>query len=160
MSDATASPQERRRDLAGTILAVLVALVGGYVVFATRHMSPMGAVFPRTIAVIMIIAALALLARTLFRATAPAGSDAPAGSAARRIAVGVLILGWALAFPVIGFVTTGIVAFLAILAVANHDPWQPRRTALYVATAVVVVLVAYLLLTSILNVPVPRGMLI
>ena len=82
------------------------------------------------------------------------------GSTPRRAAVAVLILVWALVFPVVGFVTTGIVAFLAILAVANHDPWRPRRTVLYVATAVVVVLAAYLLLTSVLNVPVPQGMLI
>ena len=160
MSETTAPSPERRRDLAGTILAVLVVLIGGYVLVATQHMSPMGAVFPRTIAVIMIITALGLLARTLLRASPPADADGAGGSSWRRAAVIVLILAWALAFPIVGFVTTGIVAFLAILAVANHDGWEPRRTAVYVATTVLVVVLAYLLLTSVLNVPVPRGLLV
>lgn len=149
------------RDLPSMVLGGALALIGAFLLLQTRGMSPLGAVFPRTIAAIMVVASLALAVVALRRAPSPAEPDgATPGSLGRRVAL-ILIMGvWVLAFPIVGFIVSGVVAFLALLAVANHDGWEPRSTALYAATAVVVVVGAYALITGVLNLPVPRGFLI
>ena len=153
--------EAKTRDLPTIVLAALFVLIGGYVLWATQTMSAMGAVFPRTIAGVLVLASLALLVVQLLRPGRAAPEDASVGgSTSRRLAVVAVMLAWALLFPTLGFVTSGIVAFVVIALAANYDRLGPQRAALYLGTAVVVVVLFWLLMRNVLNIPVPAGVLV
>lgn len=149
----------RERDLPGLAIALVLIGIGGGVLLGTSAMSPMAAVFPRTIALAMMVAAALLAMQSLRRRAAREADARPDGSMVRRALLMVSMLAWALLLPVLGFVTTGLAGFVALLAIANHDGWRPGRTLAYLTVALVTVLLAWLLLRQVLNVPLPRGVL-
>ncbi len=148
-----------RRDPASLILALVLVLIGGYVLVATASMSAMGAVFPRTIAVVMIVTAVLLAAVKLYRPSARSGAGEEGGSPLRRLALVGVVLAWAVLFPYVGFVVTGLVAFFLVCLIAEHDCLTVRHLLLFAAVDLVLVVGSWLLLASALNVPFPRGVL-
>lgn len=166
-SDA-ATDRPRRRDWPGTIAAVIFILLGLWVLQQSRSMTAMGAVFPTAIAIAMIVFSIALLIANLRpRKTLQDGATVSeetirprtAESTPRRLALVGVLVAWALLLPVIGFLVTSLVAFLAVLVIANYDSWTARRVIGFVAGSVVVVAAFYLLLVKVLQVPMPAGLL-
>ena len=152
-------PPAVRRDPASLILALVLVLIGGYVLFATASMSAMGAVFPRTIAIVMIVTSVLLAAVKLYRPSVRDEAGEESGSPVRRMALIGVVLAWAVLFPYVGFVVTGLVAFFLVCLIAEHDPLTVPRLLLFAAVDLVLVVGAWLLLASALNVPFPRGVL-
>ena len=147
-----------RRDPASLILALVLVLIGGYVLFATASMSAMGAVFPRTIAIVMIVTSVLLAAVKLYRPSARSDAEA-GGSPVRRATLIAVVLAWAVLFPYVGFVVTGLVAFFLVCLIAEHDRLTVPRLLLFAVVDLVLVVGTWLLLASVLNVPFPRGVL-
>lgn len=147
------------RDFGSIVIAVIAFLIGGCVLYATTAMTAMGAVFPRTVAIIMMVAAILLIVSKLLRP----GGDAVAGaggSRVRRAALISVLLAWSVLFPRLGFVVTSFAGFVAICFIADHDPPSIKRFAAYMAVGLVLVVGAWQLLSTVLNVPFPRGLLI
>lgn len=162
MTENSGSADPQFRDLPSIGLAVLFVIFGAWVLSETGPMTAMGSVFPRAIAIAMIVFSVALIIQQL-RRPARAGSDplvTPSGSSPRRIALAAVMAVWALAMPVVGFFVTSLLAFLVLLAVANYDGWTVRRAVGYGAVGLAVVTGFYVLFVKILLVPVPGGWLL
>ncbi len=144
------------RDLPG-IAGCVLAIAGG--ALAWHHageFSPMGAVFPRTIAAVMMVAAAAYIATALLRPSArPQGAG---GSAWRRVALVVVMAAWSILLERVGFLVTSAACFAAILVIANYDRWTPRAAAAYALAGAVVVGGLYAVFRFLLLVPLPPGM--
>lgn len=151
MSDATPRP-----DVAGLVGCAIATVLGIGALFASRDYSPLGSVFPRTIAALMIVFALAYAITTLRR---PKPVSRPtAGSTPRRAATMVVMLAWAFALAPVGFLFSSVVASLALLLIANHDRWTARTVLLYGLSMALVLGALYSLFRFALQVPLPVGL--
>lgn len=161
MTDGIDGADRQDRDYPSIGLAILFVLLGGWVLMQTGEMTALGSIFPRAIAIAMIVLSLALIVQQLRRPVRPAQDRPPApdGSAGRRAALVAVMAAWVLLMPLVGFFVTSLLAFLALLAVANYDGWTARRLALYGAAGLAVVAGFYLLFVKVLLVPVPAGWL-
>ena len=147
-----------RLDAPGIAGSVLAIVGGGLAWYHAGDFSPMGSVFPRTIAAIMMVAAAVYIAVSVLRPSAPA-ARAP-GSAWRRIALIVVMAAWSLLLEKVGFLATSLACFAAILVIANYDRWTPRMAALYALAGGGVVGGLYAIFRFGLLVPLPPGMLL
>jgi hypothetical protein len=147
-----------RRDIAGIAGSAFFIVIGVLAILGAREFSPLGAVFPRTIAAAMIISALAYIALALLRPQAPAARAI--GSRWRRGALIGVLLAWAFLFEHVGFLVTSMAAYAAILVIANYDRWTPRSAFVYTAVGAVVLGGLYAIFRFLLQVPLPQGLLL
>lgn len=147
-----------RRDYRSIAGSVVFILVGATALYHSREFSPLGAVFPRTIAVAMIVLSAVYIAVSMLRPKAPAAHRP--GSAWRRIALVAVMVLWSVFLERIGFLTTSVTAFAALLVIANYDRWTPRMAVTYAGVAAVVLGGLYAVFRFGLQVPLPQGILI
>lgn len=147
-----------RRDVPGMVGSAIFIVAGALALYYSREFSALGAVFPRAIAVAMIVLCAVYIAVSLLRPKAPP-AQAP-GSAWRRVALVVVMVLWSVMLDKIGFLTTSVTAFAALLVVANYDRWTPRMAVIYAAVAAVVLGGLYAIFRFGLQVPLPPGILI
>lgn len=146
------------RDLPGTIIAVVFILMGALFWWDTTDMSDADSyVFPRSIIVLMIAFSLALIVRNLTVGARP--RQTAEGSWPRRIGLVVVMLLGALAMPLVGFLPAGIAIFLALLPLAQYDPWTPYRRIVFPLVGIAIVVGFYVLFSETLRVPLPVGSL-
>jgi putative tricarboxylic transport membrane protein len=147
-----------KRDLRGIIASAAFAVIGGLAIYYSQEFSPLGAVFPRTIAAAMIVLCAVYIAVALLQ---PIDIEKPEpGSAPRRIALAITMLGWALLLEPLGFLLTSIVCFTAALVIANYDRWTPRLAVVYAGIGILVLGTLYGLFSYVLQVPFPKGILL
>lgn len=145
-----------RRDVPGLVGCAIAAAIGVAALAASSDFSPLGAVFPRTVAGLMVAFALFYIVQALRRPTPAARQEA--GSWLRRIGTAVGMLAWAFALAPVGFLFSSVCACLLLLLLAQHEPWTPR-TALGYGLAMLLVLGAlYSLFRFALQVPLPVGL--
>lgn len=147
-----------RRDVRGIAGSAVFIVVGVLAIWHSSEFSPLGSVFPRTIAAAMIVLAAVYIAMALLRPQAPEAMAA--GSNWRRSALIVVLLAWAFLLETIGFLSTSVLAYAAILVIANYDRWTPRLALAYTAVGAVVLGGLYTVFHYLLQVPLPRGMLL
>ena len=146
-------------DLGGAIVAALLVIGGGLAIWdTTRYSDADSMIFPRAVAIAMIVFSLGFLLQWLV-GRAPAAEAQAGGSWTRRILLVVSMLVASLAMPWIGFVATALVCFGAVLLIAMHDPWTPQRALVYPLVGVAVVVGFYSLFAYGLHVPLPQGRL-
>ena len=152
---------EKARDVPGMVLAGLFVLTGLAVFWETSDLSMMGAVFPRTIAVGLIAFSLLLIGLNMRRppAVLPAAPPEHAESTPRRLGLAAVMLGWSLLMPVVGFIESSLVSFVALLVIAEYEQWTLRRVLVFGAISVAVVMSFYYLLEEVLLISVPDGWL-
>ena len=156
---AEAVPAARVRDIGGMILAAIFIVVGGLALLDTSRMSMMGSVFPRAISILLIGLSLTLLALSfLGRGVRPPKPETDAASR-RRIILAVIFGLWVFAIPLLGFATSSLIAFVAMMFLAEYE----RQTAVVwlrrTATAVATVIIFWLLMSEVLLLRVPSGFL-
>lgn len=151
MTDATA-----RRDVPGLIGCALAVVIGIAALANSGDFSPLGSVFPRTIAGLMIVLA-ALYAALAVRRPQPIGAAA-GGSVLRRAGTALVLLVWAFALQPVGFLFSSVCGCIALLLLAQHDPWTPRTGLIYGLAASLVLGALYALFRFVLQVPLPVGL--
>ena len=126
----------------------------------TADMTPMGAVFPGAISTMLGLLSLLLIGTQVRRPARPASATPEAGgSMPRRVALVAVIAAWAMLMPVVGFFTTGLTAFLAIIAIATFDRLDARTAAIYAFTGLLVVGSFQVLMDGVLGLRMPMGWL-
>ena len=150
---------ENSRDYAGIAFAVGFIALGIWAISETREMSDMGATFPRTIGIAMIVFSLAFIVLSVV-GKGRARALPEAGSTPKRVVLIVVTLAWVLLLSIVGFYVTSLVAFVALCFVANYDPITPRMVLIWIASAFGVVTAFYLLFAKALLVPLPTGILL
>jgi putative tricarboxylic transport membrane protein len=143
------------RGIAGCAIAIAGA---GLAWYYAKDFSDMGAVFPRTIAAVMMILAAVYIAFAVLRPKAQA-KPAP-GSAARRAGLVAVMVAWSALLEPLGFLTTSIACFTAILAIANYDRWTPRLAVTYAIAGAVILGGLYAIFRFVLQVPLPTGLML
>lgn len=131
--------------------------LGLFMVVGARAMTPLGAVFPRTIGWAMIVIAAILVVTTVLRGLPPRRYEP--GSTLRRSALVAIMAAWVVLLPTLGFFATSGLAFAGLLVVANYDGWTLRRVVLYGGAAVALLTGFYFLFVELLHVPAPGGLL-
>lgn len=147
-----------RRDTPGIVGSAVFIIIGMLAIWGAREFSPLGTVFPLTMAAVMIACAVVYIAIALLRPQAP--PTTPAGSHWRRGALIAVLLAWSFLFEKFGFLATSIVAYAAILVIANYDRWTPRLAIVYTVVGAVVLGGLYAIFHFALQVPLPRGTLL
>ena len=141
------------------IVGCVFAIAGGAAAwYHAKEFSAMGAVFPRTLSIAMIIGAAAYIVVALLR-PAPQAAHAP-GSTWRRFALVGVMAAWSLLLESVGFLAMSSACFAAILLIANYDRWTPRMALVYTAASAIVVGGLYAIFRFVLLVPLPEGMLL
>lgn len=155
-----ASVREKRyRDIPGMITAVLFIGLSILIYLGAQHMSPLGAVFPRTIAAVLGILSLALIVINLRRPKGARARLAIGTALLRRLALSMTMLFWVVLMPVIGFLVTSSVAFLAIMTIADHDRPVARTWIVWVISGVLITTAFWWLMANVLLLRMPQGLL-
>ena len=148
------------RDMASMVMACLFIIMGVVALWDTTNMMDSDSyVFPRAIAIAVILLSLALIVWKLAKPAAKKDAEGIGASNFRRIAlVGVMLLS-CLLMPWLGFLISGFATFFLLMLVAMYDPWTRTKIIIYPLIAVVVVLGFYGLFAHLLQVPLPVGTL-
>ncbi|GGX77457.1 hypothetical protein GCM10007160_00840 [Litchfieldella qijiaojingensis] len=163
MSDAMPKARASRGEIraacsarAEYLLPLLFIALGSLCFWQARDMSQLGAVFPMTIAAVMILASvLRLLQLTLHRVID--NIERHQDSTPRRVLLVVAMAVWALLMPWAGFLLTGLASFVTLMLIAQHDAWTSKRLVSYLIAGAVLVACFYGLFALLLNVPLPVG---
>ena len=151
-------PARHRRDVGGMVFAALFILLGTYALWDTEDTSPLGSVFPVTMASAMIVLSLVYIGVALARPVPVREGDATE-STPRRVLLVLVMFAWVAAMPWLGFAAAGLGGFLLLTAIAHHDAWTARRAVVYALTGAAVVAGFQALFAVALKVPLPKGWL-
>ena len=160
--EAAPSTQRPYRDMPAIVFGVVFLVVGVLAYMQTKDMSAMGSVFPGALAVALVLLSALLIAFQIGRPAAPRSVDVSAEgkpSTARRTAIVVALVVWAMLMPLLGFFVTSLAAFLVMIAIASFERLTLRVMAVYAVSAVVIVGAFHLLMTYVLNLRMPLGLL-
>jgi putative tricarboxylic transport membrane protein len=149
-------------DLTGAAVALAFAALGGFAVVESLGMTTLGAIFPRTVGGVLIGLSLVQFGLALTGRggqSSGEGSDTGHEGMERRIALIVVMIAWALLFPVIGFVVTSVVAGIALLFIAEHERPSPLGRLVRIAAVIAMVAAFYWLMVVVLFIPMPRALL-
>lgn len=110
-------------------------------------------VFPRTVAIVLVICALIAFITTMIKGDESEGFGQ--GTWWRRLLlVASLLIACAL-MPQIGFLWAGIVSFVGGLIAAMHDKWTVKAALIYGLSGLVIMSAFYALFKFVLLVPLP-----
>jgi|GEM_PF-450954 len=144
------------RDVYGLAFCVLFLMVGGAIWWASIDYSELGAVFPRTIATLLILLSATNIVRVIFW---PQVTEYDFdGSNIRRLLLFFTLIVWAFTLEVFGFLTTSIVGFILILLISNYDKWTLKRALGLVLSGLFILIFLFVIFKVVLHVPLPTGM--
>jgi putative tricarboxylic transport membrane protein len=151
-------------DWAGAAGAVVFALVGAYVLWASLSMSTNAAAFPRSVGALLVGLSLIQLFRSATGRSSTILEEGVSLSAQkvglrRRLTLIATMIAWAILFPIVGFVVTSFVAALVLTAISQFGRITAIRAAIYGVSITVLVFSFYLLMVHVLNIPLPRALL-
>lgn len=151
----------KTRDVGGLVMSSLFILIALVALWDTTHMMDSDSyVFPRAIAIAMIVLNLLLIGRNLLNLTDDKKVVPKAGaSTTRRIA---LIAGMLIScgtMPYLGFMISGIITFVFLMVVSMYDEWSAKTKVIYPGVALALVVGFYMLFSKVLLVPLPVGLL-
>ncbi|MEH6648718.1 MAG: tripartite tricarboxylate transporter TctB family protein [Motiliproteus sp.] len=151
----------RQRDIGGIICAALFILLGVACLYETTLMTdPDSYVFPRMVIAGLMGLSLVLIINALMKpdtVVTDENASAVAPSNSRRILLVVSMLGATLLMPWVGFLLSGLGAFVALMLLSQYDPWTQGKIWLYSLVAVAIVCGFYGVFSYLLNVPLPEG---
>ena len=135
-------------------MSAMFMLVGAVTLYdAASYTDRDSQVFPRTVAVILIVTAGISLFTRLLRPSDNGGIGP--GSWWRRILLVATMLVACLLMPKIGFLPAGAIAFAGGLIAAMHDKWTAKTVLLYWISGAVVMVCFFSLFKYVLHVPLP-----
>ena len=150
-----------RRDVGGMVMAAVFILIAVIALWDTTTMVDADSyVFPRAVAIAMIVFCLMLIAWDLIRPGPGNGEAAVQGASnVRRVGLVMAMLVSTALMPWLGFLISGFTAFILIMLIAMYDRWTPFRTLVYPLVCAAFVVGFYFLFAELLLVPLPVGSL-
>lgn len=110
-------------------------------------------VFPRTVAIVLVICALIAFITTMIKGDESEGFGQ--GTWWRRLLLVASLLVACALMPQIGFLWAGIVSFVGGLIAAMHDKWTVKAALIYGLSGLVIMSAFYALFKFVLLVPLP-----
>ena len=163
-SDPERLAQARGPDWAGAVGAVIFAVIGAYVLWASLEMSTNAAAFPRAVGAILLGLSVIQFVRSATGRSSTVLEEGvsladQAVGLGRRLTLIATMVTWAILFPHIGFVVTSFVAALVLTVTAQFGRLSPTRAVIYVICIAVFVFGFQLLMVRVLHIPLPRALL-
>jgi hypothetical protein len=156
----TESNMQQQRDIGGMIVSALLIIVGVVAIWDTTSMLDSDSyVFPRAVAGSMIGLSILFIVKQ-FVAPSQGRNDeegSAGGSHIRRACLVVAMVVSALLMPMIGFLISGVLVFIAIMMLAMYDEWTAKLKVVFPLVGVVIVGGFYLMFAELLLVPLPVG---
>ncbi len=146
----------RRADGGAAVVAALLIAVAAAALWQSRELSPLGAIFPRTIGAAMLLAGGIVLWRAL-RGLAPETRGLPREGAVRGILMVGVTAAWIALLERAGFAVAGVVAFFLLALITDREPPTVRRLLGFIVVSLVVVIGFQLLFVHGLKVQLPAG---
>jgi len=150
-----------RRDVGGMVTAAVFILMAVVALWDTTNMVDADSfVFPRAVAIAMIIFCMLLIVWGLIRPDLGNGEvSAPGASTVRRVSLVAAMIVSTAAMPWLGFLVSGFAAFVSIMFIAMYDQWTSFRKLVYPLVCAAFVVGFYFLFAELLLVPLPVGSL-
>jgi uncharacterized membrane protein len=156
----TTPRSQSARDVGGMITACVFIVLACIALWDTTTMMDSDSyVFPRAIAIALIVFSLLLILYNLIRPGERAPVTAGGESTPRRVMLVAVMLLSCFAMPWLGFLLCGMVSFGLLMMVSMYEPWTTKRRLIYPVVAVAVVAGFYTLFSTFLMVPLPVGFL-
>jgi putative tricarboxylic transport membrane protein len=142
-----------RRDWPGAAAALVCTALATAVLDASAGYTRFGALFPRTVALVMLGlgVAIVLLSLTRPRPVTPR----PAETLWRVAGIVAAVALWMGSIPVLGFFAASLLGFALAGLVARHDPWTLRDLGIHALVTLATVSALYLLFLHGLGVRLP-----
>lgn len=149
-----------RHDIASIGMAVLFIVVGLFVLYDTTTYQDLdSSVFPRTVALLMIVFSVVLIVWNLLKPQVAEAAEGEGGSTVRRVVLVLVMIAASAAMPYIGLLLSALISFGVLMAVAMFEPWTRTRLIVYPLSAVVLVVGFHWLFGDLFQVPLPQGIL-
>lgn len=151
----------KTKDVGGLVMSCLFIIISLVALWDTTNMLDSDSyVFPRAIAIAMIVLNLLLIGRNLLHFTDKENGTANTGASnARRIALIAGMLIGCVMMPIFGFMISGIITFVFLMLVSMYDRWSGKIMIIYPLVALSLVVGFYMLFSKVLLVPLPVGVL-
>lgn len=149
----------QKRDMATVVVACLFVILAIVSLWDTTTMMDSDSyVFPRAIAIVMILLSLTLIIWNLVKPVAEIKETVKDVSTIRRISLVVVLLFSCLLMPWLGFLISGFATFILLMLVSMYDEWSPGKRIIYPLVAATIVAGFYTLFSKLLLVPLPVGL--
>jgi Tripartite tricarboxylate transporter TctB family len=153
-----AAPSSGRIDTGAVVVSTLLLIVAAAALWESRQFSSFGAIFPRTIAAVQLVAGAIVLWRALRRRSAPTRGLRSDGLLRGLLLIAVMSI-WIVLLERTGFVAAGVLAYVALALVTERERITFGRVLRFLAVAVVFVAGFQLLFVRVLKVQLPGGAL-
>lgn len=148
------------RDTGGMVMACLFIMMAVIALWDTTNMMDSDSfVFPRAIAIAIILFSLALIVWNLIKPVTEKKETVADASTLRRTALVAVMLASCALMPWLGFLLSGFATFVLLMLVAMYDKWTSKKVIIYPLIAAAVVAGFYTLFSKLLLVPLPVGLL-
>ena len=148
------------RDTGGTVVCCLFILLAAVSLWDTTHMLDSDSyVFPRAIAIALILFSITLIFWNILRPSVVKGQEPQKASTIRRTLLVILMLVSCLCMPLLGFLLSGIITFGLLMIVSMYHEWDAKKRVIYPLVAVAIVVGFYTLFSKVLLVPLPIGLI-
>lgn len=145
-----------RAGLVGSVAFLGLAIV---MLMQARGLSTMAAAFPFAIGGAMALLSVLQILRSLRGQGGINAEGGSVGTTMRGFVLAATMLGWALIFPHLGLFVTSLVASTILMLTGQFGRLTMRRLATYLACLLAMVVIFYLTLDRVLNVPLPQALL-
>lgn len=155
----TIAPDIKTRDIPSMGFAAGFIALGVVIWMGASNMSMLGSVFPKAIGAAMIGFSVLLIVQHLRRPAGERTPNLPDPGTRRRIALGAVMLAWVFVMPEIGFLTTSLAAFAAIMVIADYDRPALRTWLIWGLSGLLVCTMFWWLMANVLLLRMPAGLL-
>lgn len=143
----------------GALAVAAVLLLGGAgALWQSREFSALGAIFPRTIGVALLVASVITLWRTVRGVAPPTRGLQRDGLLRGALLVAVISL-WIALLEIAGFIAAGVVAYVALALVTERAALTWSRVLRFLVVAIAFVVAFQLIFVLGLKVQLPKGTL-
>lgn len=143
----------------GALVVAAVLLLGAAgALWQSREFSALGAIFPRTISVALLVASLITLWRTV-RGVAPSPRGLQRDGLLRGALLVAVISLWIALLEIAGFIAAGVVAYVALALVTERAALTWSRVLRFLVVAIAFVVAFQLIFVLGLKVQLPKGTL-
>lgn len=150
--------RRRRVDVGAATIAILLAAVAALALWQSREFSALGSIFPRTIAIGLLLASLSALLRA-FAGWGSLSRGVPRDGLWRSALLASTMVLWIALLEPLGFIVSSVLGFFALALIADREAVTMRRLILFAVVAVVVVVAFNLVFVHALKVQLPHGLL-
>jgi len=146
-------------DIGGTVISCLFILLAAISIWDTTSMLDSDSyVFPRAIAIALIVFSIMLIVWNLLHPDEEAKQQRQNESTPRRVLLVLLMLLSCFVMPWLGFLLSGVITFGLLMLVSMYHEWDPRKRIIYPLIAIAIVVGFYTLFSKLLLVPLPTGL--